>query len=633
MMSGYSAGFNLLRLWRAAVQRILALFSSKSGLITADIHIGINGAEESGDDSSCVPTNESNGGSSDGHSEQARLKPQGQCPLQDPEVYIDSTDYYRTTRRGMYNLGNTCFFNSVIQALASCPAFVYFLDRSLEEWETPLSDIPFTAELQESLHLLVETRGSHSRSHSHGVNQNHVGIDHGNIMGLGLGHTWAGSAAAGRGRGGSSSGSSCSSDSGGVLHLPKRLMCSIVSAIGTLLSTAGGSVPSIHTPLLARHLFRELCSHCPTLSFDGQQQQDAHECLQALLDVLGEELELDIYSSSSSSRSESRSSESISRSSAAHPFQCRVQSYFTCNHCSHTRALESTERMIAVSLPIPTDVQRFASRANKITGNSQSAVTSYAAAPVPVSTTNVSASGTDVGGGTTSSIYARSIGLEDCLRVYCTGERIEGVKCPHQNCPSNPRLPLSSAQGPTQGGDKGGCGSASASNTLRKSAVKSMKMSLPLPSLLCLHVSRRTYSPATCGSRGGMTKILSHVEFPLQLDLREYCDSTDGGDGGDGDGDDADNGYTYAYALRAVVEHSGTADYGHYSAYVREGPTTYPDRGSGSSSGSGSGSGSGVKVGKNDNDKWSHASDQAVQQCTVQQVLAAQAFLLFYERC
>eukprot|EP01032_Pedospumella_encystans_P017381 gene17381-19804_t len=145
-----------------------------------------------------------------------------------------------------------------------------------------------------------------------------------------------------------------------------------------------------------------------------------------------------------------------------------------------------------------------------------------------------------------------------------------------------------------------------------------------LPPLLCLYLCRRTYDEV----KGRMKKLVAHVSFPVLLNMDQF-QSADGarrptftqkstgavptglsvtsmlsstmkgrslharGSGGD-------------YQLRAVVEHKGTADTGHYVAYclVQEQPQR----------------------------QWRLFSDEQHIQVPETTVLAAQATMLFYER-
>jgi len=60
------------------------------------------------------------------------------------------------------------------------------------------------------------------------------------------------------------------------------------------------------------------------------------------------------------------------------------------------------------------------------------------------------------------------------------------------------------------------------------------------------------------------------------------------------------------------VEHSGSFNGGHYTAYVRDGDLDADDE---------------------NHSEWNHFSDTHVSRATEEQVLGAQAFLLFYARC
>ena len=99
---------------------------------------------------------------------------------------------------------------------------------------------------------------------------------------------------------------------------------------------------------------------------------------------------------------------------------------------------------------------------------------------------------------------------------------------------------------------------------------------------------------------------LPQVPFPLELELQPFCG-----------GADAPRSFAELHAappprasryrLYAVVEHAGSFHGGHYTAYVRDGDLNA--------------------------DEWNHFSDTHVSRASVEQVLAAQAFLLFYARC
>ncbi len=84
------------------------------------------------------------------------------------------------------------------------------------------------------------------------------------------------------------------------------------------------------------------------------------------------------------------------------------------------------------------------------------------------------------------------------------------------------------------------------------------------------------------------------VSFPLQLDLAPFlCEESEP--------DERSRERPSKYNLSGVVEHSGGMSSGHYVAYVRF------------------------------QDDWFYISDSSVSKSSVQDVLGAQASLLFYE--
>ena len=87
-----------------------------------------------------------------------------------------------------------------------------------------------------------------------------------------------------------------------------------------------------------------------------------------------------------------------------------------------------------------------------------------------------------------------------------------------------------------------------------------------------------------------MRKNDAHVRFPLVLDLSPYVS-------------DASPSSSYYYRLYAVVVHSGVLEGGHYVAYVKRRGT------------------------------WYLCDDASVEPVSQKRVLAAQAFMLFYDEC
>lgn len=104
------------------------------------------------------------------------------------------------------------------------------------------------------------------------------------------------------------------------------------------------------------------------------------------------------------------------------------------------------------------------------------------------------------------------------------------------------------------------------------------------PRVLNVHLKRFE------GDFESMRKNDAHVRFPLVLDLSTYVS-------------DASPSSSYYYRLYAVVVHSGVLEGGHYVAYVKRRGT------------------------------WYLCDDASVEPVSQERVLAAQAFMLFYDEC
>uniref|UniRef100_A0A667H999 Ubiquitin carboxyl-terminal hydrolase n=1 Tax=Lynx canadensis TaxID=61383 RepID=A0A667H999_LYNCA len=135
-----------------------------------------------------------------------------------------------------------------------------------------------------------------------------------------------------------------------------------------------------------------------------------------------------------------------------------------------------------------------------------------------------------------------------------------------------------------------------------------------IPANLILHLKR--FHQAGLNLR----KVNRHVDFPLILDLAPFCSATC---------KNVNVGDKVLYGLYGVVEHSGSMRGGHYTAYVKvrapsrkllehiTGKKNVPD----------------LKEPDSESaDQWVHVSDTYVQVVPESRALSAQAYLLFYER-
>uniref|UniRef100_A0A3P8R3M4 Ubiquitin carboxyl-terminal hydrolase n=1 Tax=Astatotilapia calliptera TaxID=8154 RepID=A0A3P8R3M4_ASTCA len=126
-------------------------------------------------------------------------------------------------------------------------------------------------------------------------------------------------------------------------------------------------------------------------------------------------------------------------------------------------------------------------------------------------------------------------------------------------------------------------------------ALKQILISSP-PSVLTLHLKRFQQNGYS------ICKVNRHVTFPMILDLAPFCAVKC---------KNIPEGHSQIlYGLYGIVEHSGTMRSGHYTAYVKVRPEyAEPSRGS-----------------------WFHISDTSVQPVSESKVQSCQAYLLFYER-
>uniref|UniRef100_A0A5F8HCV4 Ubiquitin carboxyl-terminal hydrolase n=1 Tax=Monodelphis domestica TaxID=13616 RepID=A0A5F8HCV4_MONDO len=117
-----------------------------------------------------------------------------------------------------------------------------------------------------------------------------------------------------------------------------------------------------------------------------------------------------------------------------------------------------------------------------------------------------------------------------------------------------------------------------------------------------------------------LRKVNRHVDFPLVLDLAPFCSVTC---------KNVTRGEKVLYGLYGIVEHSGSMRGGHYTAYVKVRTTSKKslDHVVGNKNVHGLKETVGAPPGQ-----WVHVSDTHVQMVPESRALSAQAYLLFYEK-
>ncbi|KAE8230588.1 hypothetical protein CF326_g4408 [Tilletia indica] len=150
-------------------------------------------------------------------------------------------------------------------------------------------------------------------------------------------------------------------------------------------------------------------------------------------------------------------------------------------------------------------------------------------------------------------------------------------------------------------------------------ATKQIMLARP-PRLLVVHLNRSIFG----GFGGGASKNNTFVHFGEWLDMQPFATGAELevrsdrriSGGGDDDGDQNSRGQSALqraclYRLQSIVVHYGGHSFGHYVSYRRK-PSTIGTRSRGA--------------------EWMRISDDIVEPCDLGEVLASNPFLLFYER-
>ncbi|NXG08182.1 UBP30 hydrolase, partial [Sakesphorus luctuosus] len=419
---------------------------------------------------------------------------------------------------GLLNLGNTCFLNSLLQGLASCPSFIRWLEEFTAQYRTEQS------KAQQHQHLSVT-----------------------------------------------------------LLQLLRALSCQ------------EGTEDDVLDASCLLEVLR--MNRWQISSFE---EQDAHELFHVLTSSLEDERErrprvthlFDVHSLEQpetpqkqiSCRARGSLPPVSNHWKSQHPFHGRLTSNMVCKHCEHQSPVRF-DTFDSLSLSIP------------------------------------------------AAVWGRPLTLDHCLHHFISSEAVKDVVC--DNCTKI------QAEGILNG---------QSIENQRTTFVKQLKLG-KLPQCLCIHLQRLSWS-----SQGTALKRHEHVQFSefLVMDIYKYRvpvhkashrtpeESPGAKDGTAGKPPEAEqppgtkllfmNGASssssflmspgtfplaafpecrpplYPYRLMAVVVHHGDMHSGHFVTYRRvPGPRAGPGQ-------------------------WLWVSDDSVRRASLQEVLAASAYLLFYER-
>lgn len=149
-----------------------------------------------------------------------------------------------------------------------------------------------------------------------------------------------------------------------------------------------------------------------------------------------------------------------------------------------------------------------------------------------------------------------------------------------------------------------------AGRTMKRTHLKRLQLGRA-PAALCIHMNRTVWL-----ADGSLVKNNQHMRFPVQLDASALLKGASTTGRHSGGGGITGGGGGVMYVLCAVVEHEGGPNSGHYVTYRRCG---------------GAGIGDGRGTGGRGN-WWVCASDTAVYSASLDEVLGAEAYMLFYSR-
>lgn len=204
------------------------------------------------------------------------------------------------------------------------------------------------------------------------------------------------------------------------------------------------------------------------------------------------------------------------------------------------------------------------------------------------------------------------ISLEDCLRYYFRRELLQDIEC--ENCSQFAKKIIRKCPEMIKVRDGDDDNSHNSFDEEEEEEVEEQAVVRALawrvtsvsraPIVLCLHLHRQAQSQAS--NRFRMVKLRQKVLTPLSIDLGPHLQY-----------------YPLAacecmYDLCAVIVHIGSADSGHYIAYRRLLSSDLREEK--------------TDCGTSVLHRWLQVSDESVKEVRESDVLAAEAYLLFYER-
>jgi ubiquitin C-terminal hydrolase len=177
-------------------------------------------------------------------------------------------------------------------------------------------------------------------------------------------------------------------------------------------------------------------------------------------------------------------------------------------------------------------------------------------------------------------------GIETCMNHFFANEILEGRDCDHCSTRSNAR--------------------------------RRYVLNDPLPKVFVIHVKRFAQTLT-----GRLKKINNYVSYPNELNVDKYC-SKKRKTNNDSTSSATSSTTNHDYILSGVVVHGGTLHGGHYSAFIRH-VSKKEEKGDGDDST--------VEGGDNQQVDWIYISDARVRMATKEEALQRHgAYLLFYTR-